>query len=301
MPTLIALAGCYALWGLSLWSFQFIGFWAAVPLALAAAFHSSLQHEVLHGHPTRNMLINEALVFAPLGLAIAYRRFRDLHLKHHNDDRLTDPYDDPESFYVPERAWTGSRSILRALLAFNAAFTGRMLIGPPLAMAGFWASELRLMRQGNKRVRGAWVRHAMGLIPVLLLVWAAGMPIWAYVLCVAWPAMSLIMVRSFIEHRADEDPNQRTAIVDAGIFWRLMFLNNNYHALHHKQPAVPWYRLGALWKEQREDLLEGNGGYYVPGYGSVIRKWAVTRREPIVHPFDHRFDSGRDDEVASGG
>ena len=39
--------------------------------------------------------LNEALVFPALSLAIPYQRFRDSHLAHHNDEILTDPYDDP--------------------------------------------------------------------------------------------------------------------------------------------------------------------------------------------------------------
>ena len=37
----------------------------AAPLV---TLHSSLQHEALHGHPTRSAALNEALVFPPLGL-----------------------------------------------------------------------------------------------------------------------------------------------------------------------------------------------------------------------------------------
>jgi len=66
---------------------------------LAAAMHSSLCHEALHGHPTRLKWLNEALVFAQLSLVIPYGRFHDLHLVHHTDENLTDPYDDPESNY----------------------------------------------------------------------------------------------------------------------------------------------------------------------------------------------------------
>ena len=95
-PTWIALAGCYLAWALSLAAYQSVGLLALVPMALSVGFHSSLQHEILHGHPTRNAGLNEALVWLPVGLYIPYRRFRDNHLRHHNDDRLTDPYEDPE-------------------------------------------------------------------------------------------------------------------------------------------------------------------------------------------------------------
>ena len=52
-PTLAVLAGAYALWAVA--TIWVAPLWLAIVLAgLAAALHSSLTHEVLHGHPTRN-------------------------------------------------------------------------------------------------------------------------------------------------------------------------------------------------------------------------------------------------------
>ena len=99
--------------------------------------------------------------------------------------------------------------------------------------------------------------------------------------------MSLIMVRSYIEHRAAETTTHRTAIVEAGWFWRLLFLNNNYHSVHHQRPSVPWYRLRGIWEAERDSVLERNGGYYIRGYGEVMRRWGVRQREPMVHPDFH--------------
>ena len=39
------------------------------------------------------------LVGLPIGLVYPFRRFKALHLRHHADERLTDPFDDPESYY----------------------------------------------------------------------------------------------------------------------------------------------------------------------------------------------------------
>jgi len=66
-------------------------------LALVITLHSSLQHEVIHGHPTKWAVVNALLVWPAIGLFIPYARFRDSHLAHHQDARLTDPYDDPET------------------------------------------------------------------------------------------------------------------------------------------------------------------------------------------------------------
>lgn len=284
-PTWAVLTACYALFAivLTLWGAA----WPliAVPAAIAVALHSSLQHEVLHGHPTRNSLLNELLVALPLGLAIPYRRFRDLHLKHHNDERLTDPHDDPESFYLEPAAWGTFSPVARLLFTLNATFLGRLTIGPALAMFGFWRAEIRLMRAGNRAVQGAWVRHLIGIIVLLAILWAAGVPIWQYALFAAYPGLSLIMVRSFIEHRAAEETAHRTAVVEACLFWRLLFLNNNFHAVHHNRPSLAWYKLGALWQAERDHVLARNGGYLIPGYGAVLRRWGLRQREPVVHPY----------------
>lgn len=293
-PTWAALAGCYGLWGLALANHALLGWWFALPGAVLVAFHSSLQHEVLHGHPTRSAAINEALVFPALGLVFPYRRFRDLHMRHHNDERLTDPYDDPESFYLAEGEWTAASGIMRSLRAFNATFAGRMLIGPALAMWGFWRAEARLMLAGDREargaVRGAWLRHLAGALPVLALVWAAGMDLWAYALLAAYPGISLIMVRSFIEHRAAERAAERTAIVDAGWFWRLLFLNNNFHWVHHRYPSVAWYLIPGRWRAEQDAVLEQNGRYYLPGYAAVAARWLFRGREPVIHPYSRRKD-----------
>ena len=72
-----------------------------IALPVLAAFHTSLQHETIHGHPTPFHGLNELLVSLPLGAVFPFRRYRDLHLKHHNDMNLTDPYEDPESYFWP--------------------------------------------------------------------------------------------------------------------------------------------------------------------------------------------------------
>ena len=287
-PTWLALAGCYTSWALALWFAPELGWLYVIPGAITVAFHSSLQHEILHGHPTRKAWLNEVLVFPGLGLFIPYRRFRDLHLKHHNDERLTDPFDDPESFYLSAGDWSGRCMVMCTLLRFNATFAGRMLVGPALAMWAFWRTEVGLMLRGDRAVIGAWVRHAVGVVPVVLAVRAAGIDLWVYVLCAAYPGMSLIMVRSFIEHRAAHDAPERTAIVEGCMFWRLLFLNNNYHAVHHNRPSAAWYKVPKIWQAEREDVLARNGGYLLPGYGTVIRRWLLRAREPVVHPILHR-------------
>ena len=113
--TFAVIAACYLVWAIgTTWA---SGLWlplGMVLVTLSAALHSSLCHEALHGHPTQRAWVNEALVFPALTLFIPYRRFRDTHLAHHNDARLTDPYDDPETCYLDPAVWVGLPDWLRA-------------------------------------------------------------------------------------------------------------------------------------------------------------------------------------------
>ena len=285
-PTWLLIVGCHAAWLAVLLGHRALGpAWVllAVPLV---TLHSSLQHEALHGHPTRSRRLNELLVFPALGLFVPYRRFRDLHVRHHVDARLTDPYEDPESWYLGVGDWERSGPVMRALLRANATLLGRVTLGPALGLAGFWRSERRAALAGEPGVRRAWLLHVAALAPVVAVLAAAGVPVWLYALGVAYPAMSVLMVRTFVEHRAAERVGERTVVVEAGPVMSLLFLNNNLHAVHHAAPAVPWHALPARWRATRDATLAANGGYRYPGgYAEVAARWLVTRREPVVHPF----------------
>ena len=60
-------------------------------LALLGTWYMSLQHELLHGHPTHSPFINALLGFAPLAVCFPYGVYRDSHLQHHDDPHLTPP------------------------------------------------------------------------------------------------------------------------------------------------------------------------------------------------------------------
>src|SRR5215813_10849860 len=72
--------------------------------AFLVAWHGSLQHEIVHGHPTRARAINTLLASLPIGLWMPFGVYREQHLRHHASE-LTDPLDDPESFYVTRASW----------------------------------------------------------------------------------------------------------------------------------------------------------------------------------------------------
>nr|HMQ58518.1 fatty acid desaturase [Rhizobiaceae bacterium] len=236
------------------------------------------------GHPTRIGWLNELFVSLPLPLATPPRRFKALHLRHHCDERLTDPYDDPESYYLAEKDWNALSAPMRALLTANNTLLGRMILGPALMVFGFWRAEMKLVWANVKGLRDAWVRHAIGLAALVLIVTQGfGIPLWQYMLA-AYGGLSLIAIRTFCEHRWAEDPKGRTIIVERAPLLSLLFLNNNLHLVHHTFPNVAWYRLPALLDARRDEWKTMNGGYVFASYREIFARWALKAKEPVTHP-----------------
>ncbi len=257
---------------------------AFIATTILIAFHSSLQHEALHGHPTASAAFNEALVFPAVGLLIPYRRFRDLHLAHHNDEILTDPYDDPESNYLDPKVWAKMSVPARAVRKFNNVLLGRILFGPLLSLIAMVKGDIQALRHQKAGVAQAWVLHVLGLVPVILwMLTYATMPLWLYILA-AYLGFGLLKIRTYLEHRAHDKPRGRTVVIpDRGpLSW--LFLNNNYHAVHHCHPSAPWYDMPRLYRANPEKYLSRNEGYIYAGYGEVFRKYFLRAKDPVPHP-----------------
>lgn len=283
-PTLLLIAACYAVWALA--TTVLATLWlplGVVMTILAVTLHSSLQHEVLHGHPFGSRALNEALVFLPLGLCFPYGRFRDLHLAHHRDENLTDPYDDPESNYMDPAVWARLPAPVRLILRANNTLLGRMLIGPAVSILAVLRSDLRAIRDGDRAIRRDWLLHLAGLVPVLIWVTWAPMPLWLYV-AAAYLGMSLLKIRTFLEHRAHELARGRTVIVEGRGLLPILFLYNNFHVVHHTKPRAPWYLLPALYAARREEFLRRNQGYVYTSYGEVFRRYFLHAKDPVPHP-----------------
>lgn len=252
--------------------------------AVLIAFHASLTHEVLHGHPFPWRRVNEALMFAPLNLAFPYNRFRDLHLAHHQDARLTDPFDDPESNYLDPADWEALPRWQQRLYAAQNTLLGRMALGPGIGQLRFMAAEARAARAGDRAVWLAWALHVPGLALVLgWVVLATDMPVWAYVTA-AYLGLSLLKIRTFLEHQAHERARGRTVIIEDRGPLAFLFLNNNLHVVHHMHPRVPWYRLPRLFAENRARYLDRNNGYYFRSYAEIFRRHFLTAKDPVPHP-----------------
>lgn len=294
-PTVALIVACYGAWaGLIFYAYPHYPILALLALGAVLALQSSLMHEVSHGHPTRSGWINELLVGLPIGLAYPFRRFRALHLRHHADERLTDPFDDPESYYRCFWQHEQLPATMKTLLRINNTMIGRVVIGPLLGTWIFVTSEIKLMVDGDRAVRKAWLLHAIGLAVVVpLIVFASELPLWLYVLVPVWIGQSIIQIRTFAEHQWSERPDGRTIIIERSPL-AFFFLNNNLHLVHHKTPTVAWYKLPKLFRERREQWVRMNGGYVYPNYFALLKDYAFKAKEPVVHPFLRRApEAGR--------
>jgi fatty acid desaturase len=300
-PTWLLIALIYGGWfGVALHA-RVLGLPATVVLlAILSTWYMSLQHELLHGHPTRSATINALLGFAPLAVWFPYRVYRDSHLQHHDDPHLTQPGLDPESYFVSEHKWQRAGWAMRALLVFRNTFIGRLLVGPAFAIAATATDALGKIKRGDWRDVPAWLAHLLALSA--LAVWlqqVCGIPVWAFIVGVGYGALSLGSIRSFHEHRAANEHEHRTVINEAAWGWRLLFLNNNYHAVHHDLPHVPWFALKRVYETSHQQYVTRCGGFLVKGYSEWIRCYAFA---PVAHPVANvRSDYFQENPSASVG
>ena len=283
-PTVFLWLACWGLWLLGVFVLPMASMLlAGVVLTLVLVSQSSLSHEALHGHPFASRRVNDGLAIVSLGLLVPYIRFRDMHLAHHIDERLTDPYDDPETNFYDPAVWARMAHWQQQIMQLNNTLLGRMLIGPLISQVMFMRGDWREMRQGNRAIIGAWGIHLLSSALVITVVVTSPMPIWIYLMC-CYFAMSVLKIRTFLEHRAHQYSTARTVIIDDKGPLAFLFLNNNLHAVHHLHPQVAWYNLPRLYRDNTDSYDRFNEDYNYRSYAQVIARYFVKAKDPVPHP-----------------
>ncbi len=83
----------------------------------------------------------------------------------------------------------------------------------------------------------------------------------------------------------------------------LLFLNNNFHVVHHMHPGVAWYKLPALYFQNRDHYLRRNDSYLYQSYVEVFRQFLFRAKDPVPHPIfpvDHRSVLDQPAELRGG-
>ncbi|MDE0942003.1 MAG: fatty acid desaturase [Alphaproteobacteria bacterium] len=285
-PTWILIIAVYGGWiGTTVYGAQMPWWLLLIVGGWFTGWYYSLQHEVIHGHPTKLTWLNDLIGYAPFGLFIPYPVYRADHTRHHNKDILTIPGLDPESYYFDAITWAAMPGPLKVIHIINNALIGRLTVGVAITIIRFWYGELRRLQRGDLSHLYAWALHIVLVAAVLYWVnIICGLPIWLYILTFAYPGLALTMMRSYTEHRAAADPEHRTAVVEShglGSLFGLLFLNNNLHVAHHDRPAMPWYQLPSYYRRNREAFLAENDGFLFHGYSDVVRRFLFA---PIDAP-----------------
>jgi fatty acid desaturase len=277
-------AGVYGGWFAATW------FHSSLPWPLLVviggwliAWHGSLQHEVIHGHPTPWPRANLVLALPPLSLWLPFELYRETHVRHHDFAHLTEPDRDPESYYLARtRGWRGAAAA--GALRLEQSLLGRLLLGPVIEPIRYWAGEVPSLARGDLRhIRIVATHLAMAVGVWAWLRFACHMSLALYLLTFVYPGTALTLLRSFAEHRAHPEPARRTATVESTPVLGLLFLNNNLHLAHHLSPDEPWYALPALYRRDRAKLLAASGGLIYAGYADVARRYLLRNHDALRH------------------
>jgi fatty acid desaturase len=286
-PTWLLLIGVYAGWFAILLNSAWLGRGLSTLLLIPLlVLWLSLQHELLHGHPTRSTCINKILGYSPFAVWYPYTLYRDSHLRHHREEDLTVPGVDPESRYLTSASWRDGSVFGRSVHWLNKTVLGRFVIGAPLALTTLAREEQQRLRNADPQAWLMWLSH--GVVTLLMLGFIARysiLPVWHYLLLISVPALSIAMIRSFHEHRPHAQAEQRTVLNEAGWPWRWLFLNLNFHLVHHDLPGLAWYDLPKVYRLHREQWIARSGGFVVRGYGELWRQHGFKPIDSPEHPF----------------
>ncbi len=257
--------------------FQNMGWWLLPILVLCMTLQLSLQHEILHGHPTNNIIFNTILGWLQLGLFWNFNQFKRLHLIHHNDQNLTHPQRDPESYFHFKNEWAQYSPFRRFLYQMNQILLMRFVFGPAMGLYHHYGDMLKNPAQG-----WVYIPHFVMVGIILLLLHYYQFPIILWVLA-SYIGLSFIAIRSFMEHRLHPNKNARTIIVESYYGLGFLYLYNNFHVVHHQHPKMAWYKIPAEFTKNRQKFIAMNDGYYFQSYWQIIKQFAFKPANPLVY------------------
>jgi fatty acid desaturase len=284
--TLGVIVAVYGLTVLTVVRYDVLTPWLAIPmLAVLGAWHLSMQHEVLHGHPFKSQFINDAIGSIPVTLWMPYFAFKKDHHEHHKSD-LTNPELDNESFYVTQEQWDNAGTIRRAAWTANRTILFRMFVWTIVSTISYVTLVLKRAVRNEQGDRLAVLLHVIGVVVVVYLVSLSSMPLWQFALGTVYGGRILNAIRPFPEHKYQSGVETKTAMIMAGPFMSLLMLNNNLHIAHHDDPKIPWYRVSELARNVNAiERAREAGVLYEGGYAEVFRKFSFT---PVDSPVRER-------------
>lgn len=227
---------------------------AVVVSAVAAYAGFTAVHDAAHKAVSSVVVVNEAVGHvAALLLLGPFLPYRFLHLAHHRHTNVVGA--DPDRFCGGPR-WSLPLRWLSQDVAYLWFF------------AKHWRSRpveevVDLVVVGGVLVVAAAVAGVNGADGVVALV------------CGWWlPARLALFALAFsfdwLPHAPHVEVDRfKATVVRSGRLWTVLLLGQNFHLVHHLDPAAPFFALPRLWRERRDALL---------AHGAVDRSAEVGSR-----------------------
>ena len=250
-PTVLLLAACVGIYGACLWhllAHPQLSWWVVAGIAFCAYAAYTPMHEAVHGAITgmsiRSRWINEwAGYLASHMLGVSFIGHRRGHLKHH---RATNhPTDDPDIAF--------SAHTLPALVAVW--FKG-------IPKEWVFAVTFKHFTDAEKRIV-MFEYAAIFLTRALLLIFCADIGATLITLLVGYVLGNAVLTTLFawsVHHPHSEQERMKTTTVyqarrGLDTAMTLLWGFQNYHAIHHLYPKVPFFRYRRLYRALESYLL----------------------------------------------
>ena len=285
-PTWLLIIVTYSAWMILTYHYESIPLWISILTgSILVCLHGSLQHEAIHNHPTKIDWLNTTLVSFPLGIWMPYLLYKKFHLNHHETPKLSHPGLDTESFYVSQSTWNNIGPLAQSILWINQTILGRLIIGPPLFIITSIFTELKKVSSLSHERLTIYLNYVIFFIPTYY--WIAiycNINFLDYFLFIALPGHSLTMLRSYFEHKPGKNNSLSTAIIEGCPITRLVYLNNNYHLIHHLQQNLPWFKIKAEFEQNKEHYLNVNQHYYFKHHYELMIRYLFQPKDSPIHP-----------------
>jgi ferredoxin-NADP reductase/fatty acid desaturase len=252
-PTVVLFFGSFAVWCVVTWGYlaRDLTLWVVVPTLSAVSFAMfTVVHECVHHAAGRVTWVNE--VFGRLSTIFftvhaTFAPYRYLHIEHHRNTNTAKDID-PDMWVSHGPLWQMPVRWLTLDFRYNGFYLKR--IGPRprsekletlIGVAAFWTLLAVCVATGY-----GWEFCVVFLIPqrigmVIVSWWFAWLP-------------------HHDIHVSAADDNFRATRTRVGMEWLLnpVLLYQNYHAVHHLHPSIPFYRYVEAWQRNEQVYLDAD-------------------------------------------
>jgi len=224
-------------------AWMWLGLWHTFLLYLGFSVAHEAAHGNIHGKHKHLKWVNSFFGWTfSLMFFVPYPIFRRIHMRHHG--MTNNPEHDPDYWVAADKWWKVIFRCSTIFFHYFSNFGGAILGEPPKAFC-------------------SWKANIIAVIFFLSLVavpYALGFGE-AFVVLFFIPSFFASSLLAFVldwlphhPHGTEERFFDTRILLFPGL--RFLFLNHNYHLIHHLYPKIPFYNYKACFEEMEDDLRE---------------------------------------------